>query len=50
MNLQGFAAGASVAESRIGATMQGETFGVQDPGPPTKPPDPPPKPDGRPIG
>ncbi len=46
----GLAAGA-----RIGATMQGETFGVQDPGPPVGPqdpgpPEPPPEPDGKPIG
>lgn len=38
------------AEARGGATLQGETFGVQDPGPPTNPPDPgppepPPQPD-----
>jgi hypothetical protein len=36
------------AQARISAAMQGETFGVQDPGPPTgprTPPDPPPKPD-----
>jgi hypothetical protein len=38
------------AVSRSGEAMQGETFGVQDPGPPTGPIGPPPKPDSKPIG
>jgi hypothetical protein len=38
-----------IAQARIGAAMQGETFGVQDPGPPRGPIGPPPKPENEPI-